>query len=221
MECRKRRKLKKQTTRNQTGNINKNWDLTCSSVLQNSSLYTFLFWLTMPFSIHKLFKCSYQLGFSLVIFCHLMELLTVFIMTYLKSNLKSILIFNWFQIPFDILFRCWFSNVSWNLLLSVMIIYLSSNIYIYTIRNPFSHQMPPRFLFTHVVLHGKLLQLYPTLCDPVDHSPPGSSVHGILQARILEWVAIPFQGIIPTQGSNPGPPALQADSTPSEPLGST
>ena len=31
-----------------------------------------------------------------------------------------------------------------------------------------------------------------TLCDPVDCSPPGSSVHGILQARILEWVAIPF-----------------------------
>ena len=31
-----------------------------------------------------------------------------------------------------------------------------------------------------------------TLCDPMDHSPPGSSVHGILQARILEWVTIPF-----------------------------
>ena len=31
-----------------------------------------------------------------------------------------------------------------------------------------------------------------TLCDPVDCSPPGSSVCGILQARILEWVAIPF-----------------------------
>ena len=31
-----------------------------------------------------------------------------------------------------------------------------------------------------------------TLCDPIGHSPPGSSAHGILQARILEWVAIPF-----------------------------
>ena len=31
-----------------------------------------------------------------------------------------------------------------------------------------------------------------TLCNPMDCSPPGSSVHGILQARILEWVAIPF-----------------------------
>ena len=31
-----------------------------------------------------------------------------------------------------------------------------------------------------------------TLCDPMDYSPPGSCVHGILQARILEWVVIPF-----------------------------
>ena len=37
----------------------------------------------------------------------------------------------------------------------------------------------------------KLLQSYLTLCDPMDCSPPGSSVHGILQARILEWVAMP------------------------------
>ena len=31
-----------------------------------------------------------------------------------------------------------------------------------------------------------------TLCDPMDHGPPGSSVHGVLQARVLEWVAIAF-----------------------------
>ena len=36
------------------------------------------------------------------------------------------------------------------------------------------------------------LQFCPTLCNPMDCSPPGSSVHEILQARILEWVAIPF-----------------------------
>ena len=42
---------------------------------------------------------------------------------------------------------------------------------------------------------AKLLQLCLTLCDLVDCSPPGSSVHGILQARILEWVAMPsFRG---------------------------
>ena len=35
-------------------------------------------------------------------------------------------------------------------------------------------------------------QWHPSLCQPMDYSPPGSSVHGILQARILEWIAIPF-----------------------------
>ena len=39
---------------------------------------------------------------------------------------------------------------------------------------------------------AKSLQLCPTLCDPIDGSPLGSSVPGILQARILEWVAISF-----------------------------
>ena len=38
----------------------------------------------------------------------------------------------------------------------------------------------------------KSLQSYPTLCDPIDGSPPGSPVPGILQARTLEWVAISF-----------------------------
>ena len=38
---------------------------------------------------------------------------------------------------------------------------------------------------------AKSLQSCPTLCDPMDCSLPGSSVHGILQARILEWVAMP------------------------------
>ena len=40
-------------------------------------------------------------------------------------------------------------------------------------------------------MRAKWLQSCPTLCDSMDHSPPGSSVHGILQARILEWVAMP------------------------------
>ena len=39
---------------------------------------------------------------------------------------------------------------------------------------------------------AKSLQLCPTLCDPIDGSPPGSPIPGILQARTLEWVAIPF-----------------------------
>ena len=37
-----------------------------------------------------------------------------------------------------------------------------------------------------------VVQLCPILCDPMDYSLPGSSVHGILQTRILEWVAISF-----------------------------
>ena len=37
---------------------------------------------------------------------------------------------------------------------------------------------------------AKSLQLCPTLCDPIDGSPPGSSIHGIFQARVLEWGAI-------------------------------
>jgi len=40
-------------------------------------------------------------------------------------------------------------------------------------------------------VYAKLLPSCLTLCDPMDCSPPGSSVHGILQARILEWVAMP------------------------------
>ena len=39
---------------------------------------------------------------------------------------------------------------------------------------------------------AKSLQLCPTLCDPIDGSPPGSPILGILQARTLEWVAISF-----------------------------
>ena len=52
-------------------------------------------------------------------------------------------------------------------------------------------------------LHAKSFQLCLTFCDPMDCSLPGSSVHGILQARILEWVATPFsKGSFPTQGSS-------------------
>ena len=43
-----------------------------------------------------------------------------------------------------------------------------------------------------MLCYVKSLQLCPTLCDPIDGSPPGSTVPGILQARILEWVAISF-----------------------------
>ena len=44
---------------------------------------------------------------------------------------------------------------------------------------------------------AKLLQSRPTVCDPTDGSPPGSSAHGIFQARVLEWVAITFSECVP------------------------
>ena len=61
-----------------------------------------------------------------------------------------------------------------------------------------------------------------TLWDPMDCSPLGSSVHGILQffhARILEWAAIPSPGDLPDPGIEPGSPALQAEALLSEPPG--
>ena len=48
----------------------------------------------------------------------------------------------------------------------------------------------------------------PTLCNPMNHSPPGSSVHGILQARILEWIAISFSRDLPDPGVKPTSPAM-------------
>ena len=69
-----------------------------------------------------------------------------------------------------------------------------------------------------------VIQWCPPLCDPMDCSPPGLSVHGLLQARILEWVAISFSGgIFPAQGLNLCLLHLlhwQADSLPQHHLGS-
>ena len=45
-----------------------------------------------------------------------------------------------------------------------------------------------------IYVHAKSLQSCPTLCDPLDYSLPSSSVHGILQARTLEWVPCPPPG---------------------------
>ena len=56
-----------------------------------------------------------------------------------------------------------------------------------------------------------------TLCDPVDCSPPGSSVHGIFQARVLK--PFPSPRDLPNPGIKPGSPALQADALLSEPPG--
>ena len=57
------------------------------------------------------------------------------------------------------------------------------------------------------------------LCHPMEYSLPGSSVHGILQARMLEWIAVPFPGDLPDPGIKPRCLVFQVDSLPSEPPG--
>ena len=61
-------------------------------------------------------------------------------------------------------------------------------------------------------------QSCPTLCDPKDCSMPSCSIHGILQARILEWGPFPSPGDLPDPGIKPRSPELQADSLSSESL---
>ena len=53
-----------------------------------------------------------------------------------------------------------------------------------------------------------VIQSCPILCDPMDYSPIGSSVHGIIQARILEWVAMPPPEDFPDPETEPRSPAL-------------
>ena len=60
----------------------------------------------------------------------------------------------------------------------------------------------------------RIVQSCPTLCNPVVYT-----VHGILQARILEWVAFPFSRDFPNPGIEPRSPPLQADSLLAEPQG--
>ena len=61
----------------------------------------------------------------------------------------------------------------------------------------------------------------PTLWDPMDCSPPGSSILGIFQARVQSWSGLPFPspGDLPDPGIKPGSAALQSDTLPSEPPG--
>ena len=69
------------------------------------------------------------------------------------------------------------------------------------------------------LLLALVAQLYPALCDPMDFGLPGSSIHRILQARILDWVTCPSSGYFPDPGIEPGSPILEADSLLSRPPG--
>ena len=75
-----------------------------------------------------------------------------------------------------------------------------------------------------VVMYGcesesEVTQLYPALCNTMDYSLPGFSVHGIFQGRVPEWVAISFSRDLLDPEIEPWSPALQADALPSEPPG--
>ena len=73
----------------------------------------------------------------------------------------------------------------------------------------------------YILYELKLLvaQFCLTLCNPMSCNMPGSCVHGISQARILEWVAVSFSRGSSRPWVKPGSPELQADSLPSEPPG--
>ena len=69
-----------------------------------------------------------------------------------------------------------------------MVLWQKSEVFCFLIYCLGCHNFPFK---EHTCVCIKSLQSRLTLCDPMDHSPPGSSVHGILQARILEWVTMP------------------------------
>ena len=63
-----------------------------------------------------------------------------------------------------------------------------------------------------------VIQLCPTLCDPMDYSPPGSFGHGIIQVRVLEWLPFPPPGDLPDPGIELIPRASPASARDSLPL---
>ena len=63
--------------------------------------------------------------------------------------------------------------------------------------------MHTKYINKTICMHAKSLQSCPALCEPMECSLLGSSVHWILQARILEWVACLAPGDLPDPGSNP------------------
>ena len=74
-------------------------------------------------------------------------------------------------------------------------------------------QVPRLLVGVIIVVHlSQLVRQFPTLCNPIDYT-----VHGILQARILEWVTIPSPRDLPNPGIEPRSPALQVDSLPAKP----
>ena len=91
----------------------------------------------------------------------------------------------------------WLKSLSTNIYNSFFLISRTSQ----QLKNPSMHKF--WYLHTMACVYAKSLQSCPTLCDSRDYSPPGSSVHGILQAIILQWVAMPSPGDLPDPGIEP------------------
>ena len=116
----------------------------------------------------------------------------------------------WSGVPFGYLWfylltRSKYSHVSWN--------HNSHSYFTHERFDTYQHCLPILehflFFFFPLIVLSLVTQSDLTVCDSMDRSPPGSSVHGILQERILEWVSISFskessQPRDRTQGSNPG-----------------
>ena len=92
-----------------------------------------------------------------------------------------------------LIMQCWdsfksvFNDKFWILEVTLMKIP-----FIFSSQRDSKNQKPNRDLMLAAAICCLVAQLCPTLCDPMDCSPPGSSIHGIFQARILEWIAMPF-----------------------------
>ena len=86
-------------------------------------------------------------------------------------------------------------------------LYLITNSFVWYVPQNCSHMEEESFLLKVICSDA---QSCPTVCDPMNHSPQGSTVHGILQARILEWVAISCSRGSSDPGIEPSSPASPA-----------
>ena len=103
-------------------------------------------------------------------------------------------------------------NALFSVLSKICCVYLSP----ITMQNHSSHRLFPQFCVCVCVCVVVALSS-PILSNSMDCSPPGSPVHGILQARILEWVSISYFRDLPDPGREPRSPVLHRDSLMSEP----
>ena len=126
----------------------------------------------------------YSKGIQIYIHTHVFPpLIYIYIHTYIHTLFQILFIIGYYKI----LSRVFPVLYSWSLLI---ISSIHSNMYILI---PNSYFIPPRHLpFLISKIKMKVTKSCLTLCNPMHCSPPGSSVHGLFQARVLEWVAISF-----------------------------